>query len=95
MIREEIYIDTSVIGGYLDKEFARWSKALFEEFSSGIKVTVISDLTRRELKEAPEDVQRILSLIPPDNIKDVFLSQEAIWLADTYIRRTFQMKGIL
>jgi len=80
-----VYIDTSVIGGCIDDEFATWSKMLFDEFRSGIKIAVVSDLTLRELEEAPEEVKQTLSGLPSESIEYVFLSDEAISLADTYI----------
>lgn len=82
-----VYIDTSVIGGCLDDEFALWSKLLFEEFRSGIKIAVISDLTLRELEEAPEEVRKILFELPSDNVEYVFLDESVISLADTYIKQ--------
>jgi len=80
-----IYIDTSVIGGCLDKEFAVWSRMLFKEFRSGLKIAVVSDLTLRELEDAPQEIRRILSDLPSESMDFVFLSDEAIKLADTYI----------
>lgn len=80
-----VYIDTSVIGGCLDDEFATWSKMLFDEFRSGIKIAVVSDLTLRELEESPEEVKQILLGLPSESIEYVFLSDEAISLADIYI----------
>ena len=84
-MRTRVYIDTSVIGGCLDEEFAVWSNALFEEFREGTKVAVVSDLTRLELEEAPQNVSRIFSSILEDYMEDVFLDEEAIELADAYI----------
>ncbi len=84
-MKPRIYIDTSVIGGCRDEEFSEWSNTLFEEFRSGLKVAVVSDLTRRELEEAPQQVREILSAIPAEQIENVFLSAEAIALADSYI----------
>ncbi len=49
MRKQRIYIDTSVIGGCFDKEFEKWSNLLFEEFISGKKIAVISDLTIDEI----------------------------------------------
>lgn len=80
-----VYIDTSVIGGCLDDEFATWSKLLFNEFRSEIKIAVVSDLTLRELEEAPEEVRQILSELPSESVEYVFLTNEAISLADIYI----------
>ena len=52
-----IYIDTSVIGGCSDEEFAEWSLRLMQEFRDGLKVAVISDITLQELELAPEIVR--------------------------------------
>lgn len=76
-----VYIDTSVIGGCLDDEFATWSKKLFDEFSSGIKIAVVSDLTRRELEGAPKNVKKMLSNLPDSSLENVFLTEEAENLA--------------
>ncbi len=84
---QSIYIDTSVIGGYFEDEFSKWSKLIFEEFHSGIKVAVVSDLTLEELEIAPERIRKILSELPAKSIKYVFLTKEAIALADTYIKQ--------
>lgn len=55
MIRPRIYVDTSVIGGCYDDEFKNYSSQLFEEFISGKKIVVISDLVLFELEGAPEN----------------------------------------
>jgi hypothetical protein len=84
-MRPRIYIDTSVIGGCLDDEFADWSTVLFDEFRTGEKVAVVSDLTRLELEEAPQNVREVLSSIPEEHLENVFLDEEALALADAYI----------
>jgi len=84
-MRPRVYIDTSVIGGYLDAEFYTWSRLLFDEFISGIKIAVVSDLTLRELEYAPGEVRMVLSKLPSELVEYTFLSSEAIALADTYI----------
>ncbi|MBF0337777.1 MAG: PIN domain protein [Nitrospirae bacterium] len=81
-----VYVDTSVIGGCLDDEFSMWSNALLKEFSSKIKIAVVSDLTLQELEEAPHEVKQVLQHIPLGSIEYVFLSNEAILLADAYIK---------
>ena len=40
-----VYTDTSVIGGYFDKEFQEWSVALWDEFLQGSKHIMFSELT--------------------------------------------------
>ncbi len=84
-MKQRIYIDTSVIGGCEDKEFSKWSIELFEEFREGLRIALISDLTRRELEKAPESVKKILLSLPDSNVENVFLTQEAETLAQNYI----------
>jgi len=80
-----IYIDTSVIGGCEDKEFSQWSIQLFEEFRKGLRIAVISDLTRRELEKAPENVRKVLLSLPASSVENVFLTEEAEILAKKYV----------
>jgi hypothetical protein len=58
---------------------------LFDEIRAGVKTAVISDLTLRELEEAPEAVKKILSEVPEVFVEYVFLTDEVIALADAYI----------
>lgn len=81
-----IYIDTSVIGGYFDDEFKEWSKKLFEEFSVGKKVAIISDTTLEELEGAPPYVRNLLNTIPENYKEVVLLNDEARELSNHYIK---------
>lgn len=81
----KIYPDTSVFGGYFDSEFERWSRALIEEFKNGSKISVISDLTLRELLEAPKEVRQLVEDIPELYKEYVILDDEARELARCYI----------
>jgi len=85
MFRLRVYIDTSVIGGCLDEEFKKDSVQLFDEFISGEKILVVSDVLLFELEGAPEEVKSILKKIPTDNVEYVSLNEESIALANTYI----------
>ncbi len=80
-----VYIDTSVIGGCIDNEFTTWSKLLFDEFRSGIKIAVVSDLTHNELDGAPDNVKNILSTLSDSSLENVFLTEEAENLAKSYL----------
>lgn len=42
-------------------------------------------MTRRELEDAPQEVREILASVPVAHVEDVFLGDDAISLADTYI----------
>ena len=82
----KVYTDTSVIGGYFDREFQEWSVALWEEFLRGIKYIMFSELTAQELEFAREEIRSLIKEIPTENRIDITISNEAIALAETYIR---------
>jgi len=86
MLKSRVYIDTSVIGGCFDPEFESASNTLVEEFISGKKKAIISDIVLFELESAPENVQAVLNRIPADNNEFVFLNEESISLANTYLK---------
>ncbi len=83
-MRLRIYIDTSVIGGCLDKEFQNASRQLIDKFKQGEMIAVISELTTLELKDAPQEVRDIIREIPEENIEYVELTEEAVNLARKY-----------
>ena len=62
-MKQRIYVDTSVIGGCFDEEFEEWSVRLMDEFISGQKTALISDITYREIEFAPKSVQEKLFTI--------------------------------
>ncbi|PSL44639.1 hypothetical protein CLV51_10511 [Chitinophaga niastensis] len=80
-----VYTDTSVIGGCFDIEFKEFSNALFEEFKSGIKHLVISDLVILELKQAREEVTLKLDEVPHSFKAEHKNTPEAVDLAEAYI----------
>lgn len=85
-MRQRIYVDTSVIGGYLDKEFQEWSKQLFAEFKAGKKIAVISDITLDELERARQEIRDLLKLIPEEHKEYILNDEEAEDLADAYLK---------
>jgi hypothetical protein len=80
-----IYIDTSVIGGYLDKEFQEHSVRLFSDFEDGKLIAVLSDITIGEIKQAPLIVQALLNHPGLKMANHVALDREAIELAEAYL----------
>jgi len=80
-----IYIDTSVIGGCFDPEFAEWSNKLVNEIKKGKTIAVISDQTILELQNAPNQVRQIISTIPTSYLTIVELDETAKLLAIHYI----------
>ncbi len=90
MHKLRIYIDTSVIGGCFDEEFAEWSNLLFQEFIEGKKIAVISETTLDELNNAPAYVKSKLKEIPKNYIEILEPNNEIESLAKSYI----EMKAI-
>jgi len=90
-----IYIDNSVFGGCFDEEFAEWSNDLIAEFEKGVKIAVISDLTLRELDNAPTHVREILGKIPDGSKEYILLGEEAKKLALSYIDEEVVSKNYL
>ena len=84
-MKQRIYIDTSVVGGYFDEEFSEATKGLFERLEHKEIVFVISDLLDLELTGAPQNVRELLYKFSTDKFERVILTEEAIQLADKYI----------
>ncbi|MEW6358634.1 MAG: PIN domain-containing protein [Planctomycetota bacterium] len=84
-MKRRIYVDTSVIGGCLDKEFWRPSRVLFERFEAGEDILVISDLTLKELQQAPSEVRAVLEKMDAEFVEEVEFTREASDLAEAYI----------
>ena len=85
MKRLRIYIDTSVIGGCLDSEFAEQSEALLDMGRRGEIVLLVSDLLADELARAPDEVQARLGSMSGDGLEPVVRSPEAERLRDAYL----------
>lgn len=66
-----VYLDTSVLGGCFDPEFAVWSRALVDDFRAGTFRPVLSELLASELELAPASVRAlygellVLAAAPP------------------------------
>ncbi len=80
-----IYVDTSVIGGCLDPEFAEDSLRLMRAAKKGEVVLLISAIVARELAPAPPSVLGQLRALPEGSVLDVPLSPQVIALRDAYI----------
>lgn len=87
MKRLKIYLDTSVIGGYFDKEFEVYSKSLIEKICHGYYIGVLSDITLNELSKAPENVQDLVLTFPKENFFIYSPDKEVFDLADLYIKK--------
>jgi len=80
------YVDTSVWGGYEDKEFKEWTQPFFEQAKNGKFIIVVSDITIGELLEAPSNIRELPDSIPSQFIEEVNITDEQFELADKYIQ---------
>ena len=83
--RLTLYVDTSIVGGYFDIEFALESRELFDNLQKSNFDIMYSSVTESELLNAPLQVQKLLLTIPDYLKKRVDLTEEAVLLADAYI----------
>jgi predicted nucleic acid-binding protein len=84
-MKQRIYIDTSVVGGYFDEEFKEATIKLFDRLDNNEIIFVVSDLLDLELLKAPQQVRQLLHNYPTDKFQRVDLTEEAIILAYKYI----------
>ncbi|GHS94965.1 hypothetical protein FACS1894139_02430 [Planctomycetales bacterium] len=86
MKTQRIYIDTSVVGGYFDDEFAAATQALFARLAAGEVVFVVSDMLDEELTDAPQRVRELLDRYnKPNSLEFVEQTDEVEALANRYI----------
>jgi hypothetical protein len=81
-----LYLDTSVYGGYFDEEFELWTKILFSKINNQEYKILYSRLTDIELMPAPESVKRLANSLPESVIEFIDISDEAINLAEQYLK---------
>jgi len=84
-MRQRIYIDTSVIGGYFDTEFEVATRQLFKRIINKEFDVYFSEVNEAELMNAPQQVKDIKDLIPADCFHYVDMSDEVKALALLYI----------
>ena len=80
-----LYIDTSVIGGYYDVEFEKDTKILFDSILNNEFHIFYSSVTLDELINAPKKVKELLDSIPNEYKTRIDLTEEAVLLGDNYI----------
>jgi len=83
--RLRIYIDTSVVGGCLDKGFAQDSCALMGYGTQWRGNLLVSDLLAAELARPPAEVQAIYNGLPATAIESTRRSSETERLRDLYL----------
>jgi predicted nucleic acid-binding protein len=83
---KNIYIDTSVFGGYFDKEFQQETKFFFDKIIEREINIVISEILELEIYRAPTYIIDFYETLPADLIEKAELTEEARMLAEKYIK---------
>lgn len=85
MKKLRVYVDTSVLGGCHDDEFADQSTALLDLVRRQEMTLLVSDLLADELLDAPAEVKAVFDSLPEASIERVQMSPESEHLRDRYI----------
>jgi len=84
---QRVYIDTSVLGGCFDAEFAPWSNQLLTDIRHGRFTPILSDIVAVEMANAPTLVQALYTDLVANYAEVIAVSDDALELADSYQRR--------
>ena len=84
-MKQRVYIDTSVFGGYFDEEFAGHTIPLFDRIKSGEFVILYSTVTQDELENAPDQVKQHVKSLRADLTEFIETTEEVVDLATEYI----------
>ncbi|MFO0320833.1 MAG: type II toxin-antitoxin system VapC family toxin [Bacteroidota bacterium] len=84
-MKQRIYIDTSVFGGYFDEEFAEHTAPLFERLKNNEFTLLFSTVTQEELEGAPEKVKNLVKSLKPEYTDFLDTNDEVVNLALEYI----------
>ena len=85
MERLRVYVDTSVIGGYHDEEFAIASRRVIEAARSGRIILLSTEVVVQELRGAPDAVRAIVDGLPLGSVERVPMSDAVLSLRDAYL----------
>jgi hypothetical protein len=77
-------VDTSVLGGCFDPEFAEWSNRLLHGFRRGEFAALLSAVTAAEVEQAPEAVRQIYDELVRMRSEVLLISGEAMDLLAVY-----------
>ncbi len=83
-MKPRIYLDTSVIGGCFDEEFAKWSKGLMKDFRLGNFRPVLSEIVAVEIENAPKIVRQQYYDLLDNEAEVVMIDPKVIELVALY-----------
>ena len=84
-MKQRIYIDTSVFGGYFDEEFAEHTIPLFDRLKNNEFTLLFSTVTQDELENAPGKVKDLVKSLKVESTEFLDTTDEAVDLAMEYI----------
>ncbi|MEX1003696.1 MAG: PIN domain-containing protein [Crocinitomicaceae bacterium] len=84
-MKQKLYIDTSVFGGYFDEEFSEHTIPLFDRIKNGEFILLYSTVTQDELENAPEKVKILVKDLKADFTEFIETTDETVDLATEYI----------
>ncbi len=84
----QIYVDTSVLGGCFDNEFARWSIVLIRNFRDGVFRPVLSEVVAAEVRLAPEAIWTMYADLLALRAEVLTVTDEALQLLAVYQARS-------
>ena len=84
-MKQRIYIDTSVVGGYYDAEFKEHTIPLFERILNGEFTVLLSTVTQDELENAPTHVQELIKNMKKEFTEFLTISDDVVDLANEYM----------
>ena len=85
-MKQRLYIDTSVFGGYYDEEFEEFTKPIFDRIREDEFLLLFSTVTQDELENAPIQVRELVKHLKVDFTEFVEITEEAVELAMQYIK---------
>ena len=84
MKKLRVYLDTSVIGGCFDEEFANSSNGLMKDFRLGHFIPVLSGAVAAEIEGAPPMVQEIYYELIDSGAEMIEVNEEVIRLLELF-----------
>ncbi|CAA9331592.1 MAG: hypothetical protein AVDCRST_MAG68-2533 [uncultured Gemmatimonadetes bacterium] len=84
---QRIYVDTSVLGGCFDAEFARWSNGLLKDFRLGTYLPVVSEVVATEIRGAPAPVREVYTELIASGAELLAVNDPVLLLAELYQER--------
>ena len=84
---QRVYVDTSVLGGCFDPEFAEWSNGLMQDFRDGLFKPLLSQVVAFEIQDSPVQVQELYAELLGLDAEFIEATDNALELAEAYQAR--------